>query len=55
MSQAIVIIAGIMFLAAGVVAYITDLNKVGAIILAAVGIGGIIAGLKGSGEENTPQ
>ena len=36
------IVAGVMFLAVGTVAFLTDLSKVGAIILGILGIGGFI-------------
>ncbi len=36
------IIAGIMFLVVGIAAFLTDLSKVGAIILGIMGIGGFV-------------
>lgn len=42
------LLAGITFVIMGVIAYITNLNMVGSIILIAAGIPGIIGGSKGS-------
>jgi len=42
------IFAGVTFVIMGVIAYITNLNMVGSIILVVVGIPGIIGGSKGS-------
>lgn len=41
-------LAGVMFLVMGIIAYITDLNPVGSVILIAVSIPGIIGGALGS-------
>ena len=52
-SRTIWLIAGVMWLLEGIVAYITDLNKVGGIILILIGIGGFIAAFRrGRKEEN---
>lgn len=45
-SRTVWIIAGVMWIAEGAAAYITDLNKVGAIILVIIGIGGLIAAFR---------
>lgn len=45
-SRTIWLIAGVMWLVEGVVAYITDLNKIGAIILVVIGIGGLTAAFR---------
>ncbi len=36
------IVAGVMFLMVGIIAFLTDLSKVGAIILGVLGIGGFV-------------
>ena len=36
------IVGGVMFLVIGIVAFLTDLSKVGAIILGVLGIGGFV-------------
>ncbi len=36
------IVAGVMFLMVGIIAFLTDLSKVGAIILGTLGIGGFV-------------
>ena len=41
-SKAITILAGVMFLVEGVFAYVTGLSIVAAVILAILGIGGLI-------------
>ena len=48
LSKFTTIFAGVTFIIMGAVAYITDLSPTGAIILGAMGIPGIIAGIKGS-------
>jgi len=48
LSKFTTLLAGVTFIIMGVVAYITNLNPTGAIILGAMGIPGIIAGIKGS-------
>jgi hypothetical protein len=42
-----VVIAGILFIAIGTVAYITGLNIIGAVLLVGMGIIGIVAGVRG--------
>jgi hypothetical protein len=42
-----VVISGVLFIAVGTIAYITDLNIVGAVLLVIMGILGIVAGVRG--------
>jgi len=53
-SRTLMITAGVMFLAEGIIAYIAGLNLIGAIILVIIGVGGILAAFRRSRDENTP-
>jgi len=50
-SRTMTVIMGVMFLAMGAIAFVCNLNMVGATMLVIIGIIGIVGGIKGSFEE----
>ncbi len=52
--KALGIVGGVIFLVIGIIAFLTDLSRIGAVILIILGIGGFILAFKKSRNEDRP-